>query len=189
MKEPVERRRVQKKRKEKKWKKKRKKKKKKVKHRRSRWWKKGERKYGESLYNREERRKERKGRPKEKQTSQSETSLGKVWKVALSLLTVGAELVVCQCCSGRIEEKDGDHGRMQQQESRWAEEIPHRLRQSKGEDRTEMRKEAKIIKVYLAQWIGLEYRAKIHKKIQRKMRYFLGERAQAEKRGNGGAVR
>ena len=60
--------------------------------------------------------------------------------------------------------------RLQQQEvqvkeSRWVKEIPQRWRQSKGEDRTEMRK--KEIEVHLAQWIGMEYREEVQKKIQR----------------------
>ena len=70
-----------------------------------------QRKDGTSPCGREERRGERKGRPKDGQASKSETSLGKVWKMALSLNAVGAELVVCQRCSGRIAEKNGDDGK------------------------------------------------------------------------------
>ena len=40
--------------------------------------------------------------------SQSETCLGEVWKMALSITAVGAELVVYRCCSGRFSEKDGN---------------------------------------------------------------------------------
>ena len=56
--------------------------------------------------------------------------------------------------------------------SRWAEEIPERWRQRKGEDRTEMKKEAEIIKVHLAQRISVEHREEIHEKIQRNVRHF-----------------
>ena len=70
-----------------------------------------QRKDGESLYGREERRKERKGGPRERQTSQSETSLGGVWKMAVSPFAFGTELVVCQCYSGRIAENDGEDGK------------------------------------------------------------------------------
>ena len=64
-----------------------------------------------SLHGEDERGKERKGRPKETQTSQSETSPGEVWKMSLSPFAVGAELAVCQGCSGRIAEMDGDDGK------------------------------------------------------------------------------
>ena len=64
--------------------------------------------------------------------------------MALSPFAVGAELVFCQCYSGRIAEKDGDDGNDaaagSSSKSRWAEEIPQRWRQPKGEDRTEMKK-------------------------------------------------
>ena len=61
------------------------------------------RKGGKSRYGREERRRERKGRQKERQTPR--------WKMALFPIAVGAELVVCPCCSGRTAEKDGDDGK------------------------------------------------------------------------------
>ena len=52
--------------------------------------------------------------------------------------------------------------RMQQEvqveEYRLAEETPQRWRQPKGEDRTEMKKEARVFEVHFAQWIVLEYR-------------------------------
>ena len=63
-----------------------------------------QRKDGKSLYGGDVRRKERKGRQKERQTSQSETSLGEVWKMALSPFPFGTEFVVCQHCSGRTRE-------------------------------------------------------------------------------------
>ena len=47
--------------------------------------------------------KKRKGRQKERQTPR--------WKMALSPFAFGAELAVCQRCSGRTAEKDGDDGK------------------------------------------------------------------------------
>ena len=44
-------------------------------------------------------------------------------------------------------------------------EIPKKWRQSKGADRTEMRKEREEIEVDLAKWIGLEHREEVHEKI------------------------
>ena len=81
-----------------------------MKHRRS-WWNKRKERIVLSLYCEDERGKERNGRPKEKQTSQGVTDLGEVWKMALSPYAVGAELAVCQFCSGRMAEKDGDDGK------------------------------------------------------------------------------
>ena len=46
------------------------------------------------------------------QTSQSETSLREIWKMALSPCAFGAELALCQRCSRRIAEKDGDDGKL-----------------------------------------------------------------------------
>ena len=69
------------------------------------------RKDGKSPYGRDERRRERKGRPKARQTPKSETSFGEVWKMALSPFAFWAELAVCQRCSGRTAEKDGDDGK------------------------------------------------------------------------------
>ena len=107
--EPVERWRVQKKRKEKKWKKKKKKdKKKKVKYRRRSWWKKCKERIASFFTaKRKEEKKER-----QKETSQSETSLGDIWKMALFPCAVGAESDLCKCCNRRLAEKDGDDGKV-----------------------------------------------------------------------------
>ena len=43
--------------------------------------------------------------------SPSETCLGKVWKMALSITADGAEVVVYGCCSGRFTEKDKHNGK------------------------------------------------------------------------------
>ena len=74
--------------------------------------------------------------------------------MALSPFALGAELAMCQRCSRRIAEKDGDDERLQQQEvqvkdSRWAEETPQRWNQPKGVDRTEMKKEVKLLRCTL----------------------------------------
>ena len=44
----------------------------------------------------------------ERRTSQSETNLGEGWKVDIYPFAFGSELALCQCCGGRIAEKDGD---------------------------------------------------------------------------------
>ena len=60
--------------------------------------------------------------------------------------------------------------RMQQvqfqvKEGRWAEEIPQTWRQPKGGDRTEMKKEEKLLRC--AQWNSVDHREEMHEKIQR----------------------
>ena len=50
-------------------------------------------------------------------------------------------------------------------ESRWAETTPKRWKQLTGEDRTEMKIEAKTTEVHFAQWVDVEYREKGHEKI------------------------
>ena len=72
-------------------------KKKKVMYIRRSLWQKMQRKDRKFLHGREERRRGGKERQEERHTSQSETSLGEVWKMALSPSAGGAELVVCQC--------------------------------------------------------------------------------------------
>ena len=61
---------------------------------------------------------------------------------------------MCQRCGGRTAENDGRWAERMQQDvrvkgGRWAEEIPQRWRQPKGEDRTEMKKEAKLLRCTL----------------------------------------
>ena len=62
---------------------------------------------------------------------------------------------------------------VQVKESRWAEEIPQRWTQPKGEDRTEMKKEATLLRCTLLRWISVEHREEVYEKIQRKVRYLL----------------
>ena len=92
--EPTERWRVQKKRKEKKRKKKKKKRRNKCAARIM------------SLFTARMR-----GEKKEKDGRKRDRRPGEVWKMALSPLAFGAELVMCQRCSGWAAEKDGDDGK------------------------------------------------------------------------------
>ena len=58
---------------------------------------------------------------------------------------------------------------------RWAEEIPQRWRQPKGEDWTEMKKEATTTEeVHLAERIGLEHREKNMRRYKGKCFVFFG---------------
>ena len=43
---------------------------------------------------------------------QSVTDPGEIWKMALSPFTFRAELAMCQRCSRRIAEQDGDDGKV-----------------------------------------------------------------------------
>ena len=58
-----------------------------------------------------EEKKEKARRRRDRQTSQSETSLGEICKMAHSPFAFGAELALCQRCTGKIAEKDGDDGK------------------------------------------------------------------------------
>ena len=76
-------------------------------------------------------------------TSQSETSNGEVWKMALSLSVLLQNCLCVNAAAEGLQTRTEMMERMQQQEvqvkeSRWAEEIAQRWRQPKGEDRTEM---------------------------------------------------
>ena len=109
--------------------------------------------------------------------------------MALSPFALGAELAMCQRCSGRTAEKDGDDGKDAAAGSSGKRERMGQQRSSqKGEDRTAMKKEAELTEVHLAQWISVEHREEVHEKKQRKVRYLLWDRAQVEEGGNGGAV-
>ena len=154
--EPVERWRVQKKRKEEQWEKKKKKKKKeKAKYRKRSWWKKVQRKDSKPLYG--DDKKEKKGRQKKKQTSQSETSLGEIWKMSLSLLAFLGRIAFvstvqqkdCRIERTEMMEKWQRQQEVRVEESRWAEEIPPRWKQPKSDDRTEIKKEARMLRCTL----------------------------------------
>ena len=83
------------------------------------------------------------------------------------------------------------HEEVQVKESGWAEEVSQRWKQPKGENRTEMKTEAKLLRffeVLLAKWISVEYREEVQERIQRKVRYLLWDTAQMEEGGNGATV-
>ena len=82
-----------------------------MKYRERTWWKKCKERIVSLFTARMKEDEREKKRQTEKRTSQSETSNGEVWKMALSLSVFVAELSVCQCCSGRTAEKDGDDGK------------------------------------------------------------------------------
>ena len=70
-------------------------------------------------------------------------------------------------------------------ESRWAEEISQRWKQPKGEDRSEMKKDAKLLRCTLLNGSAWSTERKY---MRRKVRYLLWNRAQTEEGRNGGAV-
>ena len=99
------------------------------------------------LYDEDERRKERKGRQEESPTPTSETDPGEDWEVALSnWLCVSA---AAEGPQRRTEAMVRMQQEVQVKGGRWADEIPQRWRQPKGEDRTEMMKEAKLLRCTL----------------------------------------
>ena len=70
---------------------------------------------------------------------------------------------------------------------RWAEEIPQGWRQPKGEDRTDMKKEAKLLMCTLLNGSAWSTEKKCMRRKKKQVRCLLWLRAQAEKGGNGGA--
>ena len=97
-----------------------------------------------------------------------------VWEVALSPSDHGAELANCQCCSRRTAENDGgvDEDATKQP--------------TKGEDRTEMKKEARRLRCTLLN--GSTWSTeKNMRRYKGKCAFFL-DRAQFKKGRKGGAV-
>ena len=99
------------------------------------------------------------------------------WLFLLELV-VQSRLCVNAAAEG-LQERADTMERWQQQEvqvpeSRWAEEVPPRWKQPKGEDRTEKKKKrVKAAEVHLAKWISVEFREEVHEKIGGQMRYLL----------------
>ena len=95
--------------------------------------------------------KEKKGEKKEKQ---DEASLGQVWKMVIFPRAQGTELAVCYRSSRRIAKEDGDDGEMAASGSASEREMMGRggftkVETAKGEDRAEMKKEAKLLRYTL----------------------------------------
>ena len=147
-KESVERWRVQKKRKEKQWKKKkkRKEKKKKAKYRRRAWWKKCNERVASFLtVKRKEEEKEKKGRKCDK-SHRTRQVFGKSGRW-LFLLLLLVQTWICVNAAAEGLQKRTDDGKV----GRCAEDIPQRWKQPKGEDRTELKREAKLLRCTLVQ--------------------------------------
>ena len=107
--------------------------------------------------------------PKQDQT------LGKSGRCLFLLFALGAKLAVCQRCSGRTAEKDGDDGKGCSRGSSSEREQTgggdsKRWRQPEGEDRTELKKEATYLRCTLLDGSAWSTEEKVHGKMQRKVR-------------------
>ena len=127
----------------------------------------------------EERRRGRKERQKERQTTQNETSLGEVWKIALSPCASGTELALCQRCSRRVAEKDGDDEKVAAAASSSDMEQmgggdSQRWRQPKGEDKTKMKKEGKLLRCTLLNGSAWSTERKCMRRYKGKCDIFFG---------------
>ena len=116
-----------------------------------------------------------------------------IWEVALSPFVSGTELAKCQCCNRRTIKKDGsgdeDAARSAvHKESRLAEETPKMWKQPKGEDRTEMKKEARVWVCTVLNGSAWITEKKYLSRYKGKCEIFFWCRAQIEEGGNGGAV-
>ena len=146
------------------------------------------------LYGEGERRKERKGSQNQRQAYLDETSVGQVWKMALSPFAIGQNWLRVNAAAEGLQKRTDmmerwQHQEVQVKESRWAEEIPQRWKQPKGEDRTEMKKEAKLLRCTLLNGSAWTTERKYMRRYKGKFDFFFfWESAQAEEGGNGGAV-
>ena len=107
-----------------------------------------------------------------------------------------SELAMCQCCSRRtavgqyrlcvnataealqkrteIMEKWWQQQQVQVKESRWVEEIRQKWKQPKGEDRTEMKKEAKLLSCTLLDGSAWSTERKYMRRCKGKCDIFFG---------------
>ena len=104
---------------------------------------------------------------KEKQTSQSETSLGESSKMTLSLLDL------CSRCGRRTAEKGEDDGKMAAAGSSSEREQMDGERQPRGPDRTDTRKEAKMLRCTLLNASAWSTEKKYMRGYKGNMRYLL----------------
>ena len=106
-------------------------------------------------------------------------ALGKFGKWLFLFLIVGQNwLSVCAAAEGqqrRTEAVMRMQQDMQVKEHRWTEETSQRWRQLKGEDRTEMKKEARRLRCTVLNMSTWSTPKKIHEKTPKKVQYLFGE--------------
>ena len=109
---------------------------------------------------------------------QSKTNFGKDWEVVLSPSAFGAALAVCQRCRRRTQRRteamEGMQQEVQANEGRWVEETPQRWRQPKGEDRTEMKTEARAVRCALLNGSARSTEKKYMRRYKGKRDIFFG---------------
>ena len=81
------------------------------------------------------------------------------------------------------------HQELPVKESRWAKESPQRWKQPKGEDRTEMKKEAKLLRCTLLKGSARSTERKYMRRCKGKCDIFFGRDHRLRKGRNGGAVK
>ena len=122
-----------------------------MKERRSSWWKKSERKncnfFAAKL---QEGKKEKKGRKNEKRTWTRQV-LGRSGRLLFLIVLLAQNWLCVNAAAEGLQKRTEIMERWQHQEvqvkvSRWAEEISQRCKEPKGEDRAEMKKEAKLLR-------------------------------------------
>ena len=109
------------------------------------------------------------------------TGLGEVWKIALSLGAVDTELALCQCCSRRIAEKDGDNGKVaaaaaenSSQRGQMGGGSSTKVEAAKREDRSKMKKEAKLLRCALPNGSAWSTERKYMRRYRGKCDIFFG---------------
>ena len=156
------------------------------------WWKKCKERFASFLTAKRKEEKGKKGRKSDKRprTGQVLEKSGRLLFLLFLLVQiwpcVNAAAEGLQKGTEMTERKQNQEVRVK--ESRWVEEISLRWKQPKGKDRTEMSKEAKLLRCTYAKWISVEHGEEVHERVQRNMRLLLRNRAQIEDGGNRGAA-
>ena len=99
--------------------------------------------------------------------------------MALSLGAAGTGLAKCQCGSGKVTKTNGgsvqDATRSADQRKQMDGDNSNKVEAATRGGQNGNEERGKTMEVYLAQWVGMEYRESVYEKIQRKVRrLFLG---------------
>ena len=154
-------------------------KKKKVKYRKRSWWKKCKERIARFLTaKRNEEEKETKGRKSDKRP-RTRQFLGKSGRLLFLLVLLAQNWLYVNAAAEGLQKRTEILERWQQQrfqakEGRWVEEIPQRWKQPTGEDRTEMKKEARALRWTLLDGSAWSTETKYMIKCKGKCAIFFG---------------
>ena len=154
-----------------------------MKHRRRSWWKKCKERIVLFFTARmKEEKKEKEGQKegqKEDRRPRTTEVLGKSGRSLFLLISLAQNWLCVNAAEEGLQKRTEMTERWQHQngqvkESRWAEESPQRWKQPKGEDRTEMKKEAKLLRCTLLNGSAWSTERKYMRRYKRKCDIFFG---------------